>query len=51
MRPDLYTKAVLTVIALPLAAIACNQYIQTATTVEAHGPFAGVQFSAGANFL
>jgi hypothetical protein len=45
MKPDLYTKAVLTVIALLLLLIACNQYVHPATTANAQGPFAGVQYS------
>ena len=48
MRPDFYTKAVLTVIAVALIAIACNQYIEPKTTVQAQsGPFAGVQAVVG----
>ena len=45
MKPDLYTKAVLTVIAFMLVMIGCHQYISPATTVKAEGPSAGVQFS------
>lgn len=51
MKPDLYTKAVLTVIAIMLTAIVCNQYIRyirPSTTVEPQAsPFAGVQLSGG----
>jgi hypothetical protein len=43
MKPDLYTKAVLTIIALALVPIACNQYVHPAITADAQGPFAGVQ--------
>jgi hypothetical protein len=45
MKPDLYTKAVLTIIALALVLIACNQYVHPAITADAQGPFAGVQYS------
>jgi hypothetical protein len=45
MKPDLYTKAVLTVIAFMLVLIGCHQYTSPATTVQAEGPFAGVQYS------
>jgi hypothetical protein len=48
MKSDLYTKAVLTVIAITLTGIACNQYIEPKATVQAQAaPFAGVQFSGG----
>lgn len=51
MRPDIYTKAVLTVIAIMLTVIACNQYVSPAATAQAQGPLAGVQFSGyGLNF-
>jgi hypothetical protein len=51
MKPDLYTKAVLTVIAFMLVMIGCHQYISPMTVVQAEGPFAGVQFStAGAGY-
>jgi hypothetical protein len=44
MKPDLYIKAVLTVTAVALVAIACNQYIEPKTTAQAQGAsFAGVQ--------
>ncbi|MGB8260964.1 MAG: hypothetical protein WCE75_11460 [Terracidiphilus sp.] len=45
MKPDLYTKAVLTVIAFMLVLIGCRDYVNPPTTVKAEGPFAGVQFS------
>lgn len=45
MRIDLYTKAVLTVIALLLAVVACKDVSQP-PGVAASGPLAGVQFSA-----
>jgi len=45
-KPDLYTKAVLTIVAIALVMIACNQYIHP-VTVEAQGSFAGVQFTEG----
>jgi hypothetical protein len=43
MKPDLYTKAVLTIIMVLLAVIACNHYVSPTTTASAEGPFAGVQ--------
>jgi hypothetical protein len=46
MKPDLYTKAVLTVIALVLLVIACKPYVNPVITAEAQGSFAGVQLSA-----
>jgi len=54
MKPDTYTKAVLTVIAIMLTLIACNRYIDPKTTGLAQGVFAGVQFSGmgtGARFF
>jgi hypothetical protein len=54
MKPDLYTKFVLTIIALLLLLIACNQYINPVTTASAQGPFAGVQVyfdTAGSGFI
>ena len=45
MKPDPYTRIVLTIIALALVLIACNQYIHPATTANAQGPFVGVQYS------
>jgi hypothetical protein len=46
MKPDLYTKTVLSVIAIMLSVIAGNQYIHPTTTVQAQGgQFAGVQYS------
>jgi hypothetical protein len=50
MKPDLYTKAVLTVIAFMLVMIGCHHYVSPATTVKAEGPFAGVQFSGPDTF-
>ena len=48
MRIDLYTKVVLTVIAVALTTIACNPLIHP-SGVAADGPLAGVQtsFAAG----
>lgn len=44
MKSDIYTKAVLTVIAITLTVIACNQYVSPKTIVQAQGSqFAGVQ--------
>jgi hypothetical protein len=48
-KRDLYTKAVLTVIAFMLVIICCHQYVSPATTVKAEVPFAGVQFVANVN--
>jgi len=45
MRPDFYTKAVLTVIAFMLTLIACRTVVRPETTASAQGPFAGVQLS------
>ena len=45
MKPDLYTRIVLTVIALALVLIACNQYVHPASTVAAQGQFAGLTFT------
>jgi hypothetical protein len=46
MKPDFYTKAVLTIIAIMLTVIACNQYVNPAATASAQGAkFAGVQFA------
>ena len=48
MKPDLYTKAVLTVIAFMLVMIGCRQYVSPTTVVQAEGPFASVQFTGTA---
>ena len=45
MKLDLYTKAVLTVIALLLALIACKPLLSPETTASAQGALAGVQFT------
>jgi hypothetical protein len=53
MKPDFYTKAVLTVIALMLTVIACKPLVSPDATTRAEtAPFAGVQFwsDAGATF-
>jgi hypothetical protein len=42
MKTDLYTKAVLTVIAFLLLLTACQRYIDPPVAVQAEGPFAGV---------
>jgi hypothetical protein len=42
MKPDLYTKTVLTVIAIMLTVIACNQYVNPTATAQAQGAFAGI---------
>jgi hypothetical protein len=46
MKPDLYTKAVLTVIAFMLVMIGCRQYISPTTTVKAERAFSNLSFSA-----
>jgi hypothetical protein len=52
MKPDLYTKAVLTVIALMLTVIACNQYVSPAAAVQAQGSaFTGVQYGGQNTFF
>jgi len=46
MKPDLYTKAVLTVIAIILIVIACKTVIGPDATASAQSaPFAGVQYA------
>jgi hypothetical protein len=49
MRIDLYTKGVLTVIAVLLAVIAFRPYVSPDAVVQAQGSFAGVQFSGAPN--
>jgi hypothetical protein len=44
MKPDLYAKAAPTVTALMLVLIGCHQYTIPATTVQAEGSLAGVQY-------
>jgi hypothetical protein len=51
MKPDLYTKVVLTVIALMLTVIACKTVISPGTTANAQGPFAGVQYAGRGEFF
>jgi len=46
MKPDLYTKIVLSVIAVMLVVIGCKPTINPQTAVKAEGQFAGVQLSA-----
>jgi hypothetical protein len=46
MKPDIYTKAVLTVIATALVALVVNQYVKPSATAQAQAKFAGVQFAA-----
>ena len=50
MRIDLYTKGVLTVIAVLLAVIAFRPYVSPDAVVQAQGPFAGVQYSSVEGF-
>jgi hypothetical protein len=49
MKPDIYTKAVLTVIAIMLTVIACNSYVSPSTKAQAQGQSAGVQLSGTDN--
>jgi hypothetical protein len=51
MRIDWYTKGVLTVIAVLLAAIALRPYVSPEAVAHAQGSFAGVEFSAGSGGL
>jgi hypothetical protein len=51
MTTDKYTKAVLTVIAAMLTALACSQYVSPAATAQAQGPFAGVQVSGNSGMF
>jgi hypothetical protein len=46
MKPDLYTKAVLTVIAFMLVMIGCRQYASPTIAVKAGSQFANLVFSA-----
>jgi hypothetical protein len=47
MKPDIYTKAFLTVIAIMLSVIACNPFLSPETAVSAQSAkFAGVQFTS-----
>jgi hypothetical protein len=51
MRVDVYTKVILTVIALALLAIACNSVVRP-TTVSADSALSGVEFLAiGPGFM
>ena len=45
MKPDIYTKAVLAVIACALASLAINQYINPKTAAQAQS--SGLQFGVG----
>jgi hypothetical protein len=47
MKPDLYTKAVLTVTAAALVALAANQYINPKATAQAQGAAGELKFSDG----
>jgi len=44
MKPDIYTKAVLTIIAIMLTVIVCKPIISPDTTARADGPFSEVEF-------
>jgi hypothetical protein len=50
MRPDIYTKSVLTVIALLLAMLVGKQYLSPDSVAYAQGSFAGVQFSGNGSY-
>jgi len=50
MKPDLYTKAVLTVVALMLTVIVCKPLFSPDTTASAQGAFAGVQMNGNEFF-
>jgi hypothetical protein len=50
MKPDFYTKTVLTVIAIALIVIACERYVSP-PIAQAQGPFASVQFSSNAGMF
>jgi hypothetical protein len=45
MKPDIYTKGVLTAIVILLAVIAAKPIFQPDATVSAQSPFSGIQFS------
>jgi hypothetical protein len=45
MKPDRYTKIVLTVIAFMLIVIACKSVVSPERTAQAQGPLANVQYS------
>jgi hypothetical protein len=49
MRIDLYTKAVLTIIAVMVTVIASNQLISP-RVATAQGTFAGLQFTSGGGY-
>jgi len=51
MKPDLYTKAVLTMIMVLLAVIACKTVISPETTVSAQGPLSEVQWDGHEGFF
>ena len=51
MKPDLYTKAALTVIALMLTVIAGQTVLSRETTAHAQGAFATVQSGASNEFF
>jgi hypothetical protein len=51
MKPDLYTKTILTVIALMLTVIACKTVLSPETTVSAQGPFVGLQYVGHGDFF
>ena len=50
MRIDLYTKAVLTIIAIMVTVIASNE-LTSPRVANAQGPFIGIQWAAGRGFF
>jgi len=46
MKPDLYTKIVLSIIAFVVTVIACKSVVSPETTATAQVSFAGVQFTS-----
>ena len=51
MKPDLYTKAALTVIAIALTVMAANQYVSPSATAHAQSVFADIQAVSVSNFF
>jgi hypothetical protein len=51
MKPDRYTKSVLTVIALMLTVIACKSVVSPEKTAQAQGQYAGIQYAGHGEFF
>lgn len=51
MRIDLYTKTILTLIALLLAVVALKPTIQPTVTAQAQSPSANIQFMGGTDLI